>query len=80
MKFSEETIDNENLDKKKSKCCCIYEKPKLFGESSSEDDDPDQCPDHCHGSKRFHKKASNKREKNNTDTDKDVDNYGADNF
>lgn len=35
------------MNKKKSKCCCIYEKPKKFGESSS-DEDNDEC-DHCHG-------------------------------
>ena len=34
--------------------CCIYEKPKQFGESSSEDSD-DEC-EHCHGSKDAHKK------------------------
>ena len=39
MSFTEETVDNENMDKKKSKCCCIFEKQKLFGESSSEDED-----------------------------------------
>jgi len=26
------------MNKKKSKCCCIYVKPKKFGESDSEDD------------------------------------------
>lgn len=42
--------------------CCIYEKPKNFGESSSEDSD-DEC-EHCHGSKDAHKKPtpSNKDE------------------
>lgn len=34
--------------------CCIYEKPKTFGESSSEDSD-DEC-EHCHGHKDAHKK------------------------
>ena len=28
--------DNEMLNKKKSKACCIYRKPQPFGESSSE--------------------------------------------
>ncbi|XP_055370775.1 E3 ubiquitin-protein ligase PPP1R11 [Condylostylus longicornis] len=40
------TIDNENLGKKKSKCCCIYKKPTVFGESSSESDD--EC-ENCFG-------------------------------
>lgn len=35
--------------------CCIYEKPKTFDESSSEDSD-DEC-EHCHGHKDAHKKA-----------------------
>lgn len=34
--------------------CCIYEKPRNFGESSSEDSD-DEC-EHCHGHKDAHKK------------------------
>lgn len=34
------------MDKKKSKCCCVYVKPKKFGESSSEDED--EC-EHCSG-------------------------------
>ena len=31
--------------------CCIYEKPKIFGESSDEDDDDHDCTDHCRGHK-----------------------------
>ncbi|KAM4640680.1 E3 ubiquitin-protein ligase PPP1R11 [Discoglossus pictus] len=40
-----DTVDNENLGRRSSKCCCIYEKPRAFGESSteSEDDDDDCC-------------------------------------
>lgn len=34
------------MNKKKSKCCCIYVKPRQFGESSSESDD--EC-EHCYG-------------------------------
>ncbi|KAG8195360.1 hypothetical protein JTE90_001379 [Oedothorax gibbosus] len=44
--WSSDTVDNEHMDKKKSKCCCIYEKPKAFGESSSESED--EC-EHCKG-------------------------------
>ncbi|XP_023012351.1 E3 ubiquitin-protein ligase PPP1R11 [Leptinotarsa decemlineata] len=47
VQWSTETVDNENMNKKKSKCCCIFNKPRSFGESSSEDSD-DEC-DHCHG-------------------------------
>ncbi|KAG6452970.1 hypothetical protein O3G_MSEX007895 [Manduca sexta] len=35
------------MNKKKSKCCCIYEKPHRFGESDSEESD-DEC-EHCFG-------------------------------
>lgn len=35
--------------------CCIYERPKTFDESSSEDSD-DEC-EHCHGHKDAHKKV-----------------------
>ncbi|KAL3870805.1 hypothetical protein ACJMK2_038845 [Sinanodonta woodiana] len=48
VKWTTDTVDNENLNKKKSKCCCIYEKPHLFGESSDDDDD---STDHCRGHK-----------------------------
>lgn len=34
------------MGKKKSKCCCIYKKPKTFGESSSESED--EC-ENCYG-------------------------------
>merc|ERR1712037_829864 len=34
--FTEDTVDNEGLGRKSTKVCCIYHKPKLFGESSSE--------------------------------------------
>ncbi|CAK8674497.1 uncharacterized protein LOC143468178 [Clavelina lepadiformis] len=36
--WSEDTVDNEHLGKKSSKCCCIYKKPHKLGESSSESD------------------------------------------
>lgn len=31
--------------------CCIYEKPKMFGESSDEEDDDHDCTNHCRGHK-----------------------------
>ncbi|KAK2587587.1 hypothetical protein KPH14_003715 [Odynerus spinipes] len=49
VQWTQGTVDNEHMNKKKSKCCCIYEKPKSFGESSSDDSD-DEC-EHCHGHK-----------------------------
>lgn len=50
VKWTTETVDNEHMNKKKSKCCCIHEKPRIFGESSDEDDD--DCTGHCHGHKK----------------------------
>lgn len=34
--WSEGTVDNEDLGRKKSKCCCIYVKPKRFDQSDTE--------------------------------------------
>ncbi|XP_047987607.1 E3 ubiquitin-protein ligase PPP1R11-like isoform X1 [Leguminivora glycinivorella] len=54
--WTDDTVDNEHMNKKKSKCCCIYEKPKAFGESDSEDSD-DEC-EHCFGHvEKRHKQA-----------------------
>ncbi|XP_022701909.1 type 1 phosphatases regulator YPI1-like isoform X2 [Varroa jacobsoni] len=44
--WSSDVIDNENLNKKKSKCCCVYTKPTDFGESSDEEEG--DC-EHCSG-------------------------------
>ena len=46
VNWTNDTIDNEHLNKKKSKCCCVYEKPKQMDESSSESEG--EC-DHCSG-------------------------------
>ena len=43
--------------------CCIYEKPRIFGESSddesNDEDDDHGCTDHCrgHGKKDYRKSA-----------------------
>ncbi|SPR00036.1 unnamed protein product (mitochondrion) [Plasmodiophora brassicae] len=39
VQFTAETVDNEHLDKKKSKKCCIFHKKRVFGESDSESGD-----------------------------------------
>ncbi|XP_033169771.1 E3 ubiquitin-protein ligase PPP1R11-like [Drosophila mauritiana] len=44
--FHAGVIDNEHMNRRKSKCCCIYRKPHAFGESSSSTDD--EC-EHCFG-------------------------------
>ena len=50
VSWTQETVDNEHLGKKKSKCCCIYVKPKKFGESDTESEDEGDCHDkNCSG-------------------------------
>ncbi|KAL5104576.1 hypothetical protein TcWFU_000503 [Taenia crassiceps] len=66
------TIDNEYMGKKKSKCCCIYEKPHNWDDpsssssSNSDDNDspnPRKCTEHCRGHTKhcFTKKAGAKQ-------------------
>ncbi|KAK9055180.1 hypothetical protein SSX86_026262 [Deinandra increscens subsp. villosa] len=48
--WKEGTVDNEFLQKKSSKKCCIFHKEKPFDEDSSDDED---CHDHdCSGSNK----------------------------
>ncbi|KAL1423871.1 hypothetical protein MTO96_020672 [Rhipicephalus appendiculatus] len=56
--WAADTVDNENMNKRKSKCCCIFEKKREFGESSS-DSEADDCT-HCRG----HKEARAKKNAN----------------
>ncbi|XP_075559609.1 uncharacterized protein LOC142591112 [Dermacentor variabilis] len=57
VSWTTETVDNENLNRKSSKCCCIYVKPTKFGEDSEEDDegDCDNCRGHFPKGGRYHK-------------------------
>ncbi|CAL1537148.1 unnamed protein product [Lymnaea stagnalis] len=79
VKWSTDTIDNEFMGKKKSKCCCIYEKPKVFGESesSSSDEEDEGCTPHCRGHKkkcyrhRPHGQEPNKNPNDHNDHDCD---------
>lgn len=43
--WTEDTIDNEHMNKKSSKRCCIFHKARDFGESSTESDDSDDSDD-----------------------------------
>ncbi|XP_062904210.1 E3 ubiquitin-protein ligase PPP1R11 [Mobula hypostoma] len=56
VEWSSDTVDNEHLGRRSSKCCCIYEKPRAFGESSSESEDEDGGCGNAHCI-RGHKKA-----------------------
>ena len=52
VRWTEETVDNELMNKKKSKCCCIFTKPhdpSSADEKATEVDEYDNCQ-HC----RFH--------------------------
>lgn len=53
VQWTNGTVDNEHMNKKKSKCCCVYVKPREFGESSSESED--EC-EHCFGHVELKKK------------------------
>jgi len=48
IQWTEDTVDNEGLGKKKSKCCCQFRKArKELEESSSEEEEGcDTCPGH----------------------------------
>lgn len=63
-------VDNEHLNKKKSKCCCIYEKPKKFGEPDEDEsnESDDEC-DSCMGKKKTHNlhKPDKQKEEPNED-------------
>ncbi|XP_077017299.1 E3 ubiquitin-protein ligase PPP1R11 isoform X1 [Tamandua tetradactyla] len=42
VEWSSDTVDNEHMGRRSSKCCCIYEKPRAFGESSTESDEEEE--------------------------------------
>jgi len=48
IQWTEDTVDNEGLGKKKSKCCCQYTKPRQYLDESSDesDDDCHNCSGH----------------------------------
>lgn len=41
--WTEDTIDNEGMGKKKSKICCIYHKPRLNPDDTSSDESCSSC-------------------------------------
>ncbi|KAK9761762.1 Type 1 phosphatases regulator ypi1, variant 2 [Basidiobolus ranarum] len=54
VRWDESVVDNEGLGKKKSKICCIYSKPRAFGESDSDESDTESESDNerIHRTKR----------------------------
>lgn len=41
VRFARDTVDNEHMDRRKSKICCIYHRPRRFDESDSDESDSD---------------------------------------
>ncbi|KAI8889471.1 hypothetical protein K501DRAFT_320396 [Backusella circina FSU 941] len=71
IRWANDVIDNEHMNKKKSKICCIYHRPRAVGESSSEssssddsdsssDSEHERCSNHDH--KHKPKKKRNPRD------------------
>lgn len=52
VSWTTDTVDNELMNKKKSKCCCVFQKAKNWDESSSEDENDDKDCAHCKGHKK----------------------------
>jgi hypothetical protein len=52
VSWTQDTVDNELMNKKKSKCCCQFQKAKNWDESSDEDENDDKDCAHCKGHKK----------------------------
>ena len=52
VSWTTDTVDNELMNKKKSKCCCVFQKAKNWDESSSEDENADKDCAHCKGHRK----------------------------
>ncbi|VDK51993.1 unnamed protein product [Anisakis simplex] len=48
VQWAQGTVDNEFMGKHKSKCCCIYKKPKKWNDDS-DSSDSDCETGHCRG-------------------------------
>ncbi|ANQ07008.1 Protein phosphatase inhibitor [Plasmodium coatneyi] len=64
VRWDENTVDNENAQKKSSKVCCIYHKPKGFGESSDSDSDSSEGGGDCKGCSKKDEPKEQKKEEN----------------
>lgn len=65
VSFTDDTIDNEYMNKKKSKKCCIFHKQRNFDQSSSDSDNSDSNSDTDNSSHRHNHQC--KHQHNNTD-------------
>lgn len=48
VQWTEDVVDNEHLGRKSSKICCIYHKPRAFGESDSDESDSSASDGEAH--------------------------------
>ncbi|KAF0988382.1 hypothetical protein HZS_6744 [Henneguya salminicola] len=65
VQFSDDTIDNENLNRKSSKCCCVYRKPRKPSDTSSSSSE-EECDGNCWmAPKHYHKNCSHRKEPKN---------------
>ncbi|KJP86687.1 hypothetical protein AK88_03694 [Plasmodium fragile] len=64
VRWDENTVDNENAQKKSSKVCCIYHKPKDFGESSDSDSDSSEDGGDRKGCSKKDESKEQKKEEN----------------
>ena len=69
VSWTTETVDNEGMGKKKSKCCCIYQKPRAWDQSSSEDENEDEDCQNCRGHRKKDFNSAN-QPKNDDDVQK----------
>ncbi|KAI8970596.1 phosphatase inhibitor-domain-containing protein [Pilobolus umbonatus] len=67
IQWDENVVDNEHMNKKKTKICCIYHKPHVVGESSDESssssdsqtsDSEDERKQRCKGKKKNPREVS----------------------
>mmetsp|Transcript_5216 Transcript_5216/g.6390 ORF Transcript_5216/g.6390 Transcript_5216/m.6390 type:complete len:114 (-) Transcript_5216:1128-1469(-) len=73
VQWTEDTIDNEFMNKKKSKICCIYEKPKTHPDdtssSSSCSSDDDRACNNYDRYPRHQRKAMRQKEQKKASDD-----------
>ncbi|CAD5229332.1 unnamed protein product [Bursaphelenchus okinawaensis] len=46
--WSADTVDNENMGRLKSNCCCVYVKPRIWDDPSTWEQDENET-EHCRG-------------------------------
>eukprot|EP01134_Creolimax_fragrantissima_P001257 CFRG1257T1 len=61
--WTPETVDNEKLNRKKSKKCCIFQKTREFGESSTESDSSSESDSGPFAAKQVKKKSDGIRKR-----------------